>query len=82
MEGNTLHLTLGGVAAVLSFIGSLGGIWRFLLKPILDGMKAEQRATDVWRRGMDTRVTLLEFASPEELKTNLALLRKDLLNGS
>ena len=82
MEGNTLHLTLGGVAAVLSFIGSLGGIWRFLLKPILDGMKAEQRATDVWRRGMDIRVTLLEFASPEELKTNLALLRKDLLNGS
>ena len=59
METNGLHLTLGGVAAVISLVGSLGGVWRFLLKPILDGMKAEQKATDEWRRSMDVRVTPL-----------------------
>lgn len=75
METNGLHLTLGGVAAVISLVGSLGGVWRFLLKPILDGMKAEQKATDEWRRSMDVRVTLLEKDQPEET----AKLREELL---
>ena len=75
METNGLHLTLSGVVAAVSLAGSLGGVWRFLLKPILDGMKAEQKATDEWRRSMDVRVTLLEKDQPEET----AKLREELL---
>ena len=75
METSGLHITLGGLAAVISLVGSLGGVWRFLLKPILDGMKAEQKATDDWRREVDIRVTLLEKDASEET----AKLRKELL---
>ena len=78
METNGLHLTLGGLTAVLGFLGSISGLWRFWLKPIIDGMKAEQAATDKWRREIGLRVTLLEQHAPEDV----AQLRKELLNGS
>lgn len=75
METNGLHLTYAGVAAFVSLVGSLGGVWRFLIKPALDGMRAEQKATDEWRREVDVRITLLEKDQPEET----ANLRKELL---
>ena len=75
MDVNGLHLTLGGITAVVGLIGSLGGIWRFILKPILDGMKEEQKSTDAWRREINVRVKLLEHGVPVDIDK----LRKDLL---
>ena len=77
MGASGLHLTLGGLTAVLGLLGSISALWRFLLKPILDGMKDSQRSTDRWRAAIDIRVTLLEQGAPEEV----AKLRKELLNG-
>ena len=76
METNGLQLTLGGLTALLGLCASVSGLWRFFLKPIIDGMKEEQARTDTWRNETNIRVTLLEHFAPEEA----IKLRKELLS--
>ena len=70
-----MHLTLGGLTALIGLIGSISAIYRFLIKPIF----AEQRAIQVWRAKVDARLTLLESCAPEDVKCSLRQLRQDLI---
>ena len=66
MNGDTLH----NIAQWIGLAVTIGSLWRFVLKPLID----EREAVREWRRDMEVRMTLLETSQDPET----AALRKRL----
>ena len=54
------HLTRAAVVAIVSVVGGLGSIYRFLALSVLEKIEQERVEVQEWRHNVKLRLTLLE----------------------